>query len=491
MRKYMVNNNESSEGLSNLDSSSVFSIDGHPESVPAAGWRNGSSLNNAGENGNYWSSMPYESDAQNAYNLNFNSDNHNVGWNNRNNDHSVRPVSELTCSPSSRHFSLTPEKLLIDLHCAYLDARKHKRSRNYQLRFEFNLEDNLVRLRDELYARIYKPGPSTCFIIHEPKMREVFAADFRDRVVHHLLYNYSHTLFENTFIHDAYSCIEGRGTHFGINRLKHHIRSVSQGFSSPCYVLKIDLKGYFMSIRREILFAICHKTLLKMRSHRSPNGRRWDETVDLDFVLYLLDIIVNADPLLDCKVVGNSEEWAALPAEKSLFCSPDGCGLPIGNLSSQLFSNIYLNEFDQFMKRNQCCEHYGRYVDDAYVVDSDAEHLKAMLLPISEFLKNRLGLELNMRKTRIVDVNQGVEFLGAFIKPFRTYVSNSSLSRINRKMFSKQKVSPHLQSSVNSCLGVLSHYDSYRLRKVLYGYRCRLPSFGDFDRDYLRFYPYP
>ena len=148
-----------------------------------------------------------------------------------------------------------------------------------------------------------------------------------------------------------------------------------------------------------------------------------------------------------------------------------------------------LNEFDQFMKRELRCKHYGRYVDDAYVVDYDAVRLKALIRPVGEFLKNRLGLELNMRKTRIFNVNQGVEFLGAFIKPFRTYVSNSSLFRINRKMFSKNIDSPHLQSSVNSCLGVLSHYDSYCLRKVLYGYRCRLSSFGDFDKECLRFYP--
>lgn len=95
------------------------------------------------------------------------------------------------------------------------------------MKFEFNLEDNLVTLRDELLSRTYKPQPSNCFIIHDPKMREVFAANFRDRIVHHLFYNYTHHLFERSFIYDSYSCIKGRGTHFGINRLKHHIRSVS------------------------------------------------------------------------------------------------------------------------------------------------------------------------------------------------------------------------------------------------------------------------
>ena len=206
----------------------LFSIDDHPESVPAAGYRNGSSLNNAGENGNYWSSTPNESNTQNAYNLNFNSGNHNVNWNNRNNGQSVRPVSELTSTSSgfkdcARHFSVTKEQLLTDLYRAYKCARRNKRGRAYQLKFEYNLEENLVTLRDELMTATYKPLSSTCFIIHDPKMREVFAANFRDRIVHHLFYNYTHILFERSFIHDSYSCIKERGTHFGIKRLKHHI----------------------------------------------------------------------------------------------------------------------------------------------------------------------------------------------------------------------------------------------------------------------------
>lgn len=222
----MVNRKKKDGGLSSQEDGSLplFSIDDCRESVPAAGWRYGTSLNNAGDNGNYWSSTPNGSNTLNAYNLNFNSGNHNVDWNNRNNGQSVRPVSELTSESKSdrsvRHFSITKEQLLLDICQAYRDARRHKRKRAYQLKFEFNLEDNLVNLRDELYAGTYRPGPSSCFIIHEPKMREVFAAEFRDRIVHHLFYNYTHRIFERTFIYDSYSCIEGRGTHFGIDRLR-------------------------------------------------------------------------------------------------------------------------------------------------------------------------------------------------------------------------------------------------------------------------------
>lgn len=216
----------------------LFSIDDSSESVPAAGYRNGTSLNNAGTNGNYWSSTPNEDDTQNAYNLNFNDGNQNVNWNYRKNGQSVRPVTELTIkrlSDCRRNFSINKDELLSDLYAAYRDARKHKRWKRTQLSFEFNLEENLIDLRDELLEGRYIPSRSSCFIIHDPKMREVFAAQFRDRIVHHLFYNYVHKFFEKQFVYDSYSCIPGRGTHFGVNRLLHHIRSVSQGYSHPCY----------------------------------------------------------------------------------------------------------------------------------------------------------------------------------------------------------------------------------------------------------------
>lgn len=383
----MVNRKKKDGGLSSQEDGSLplFSIDDCRESVPAAGWRYGTSLNNAGDNGNYWSSTPNGSNTLNAYNLNFNSGNHNVDWNNRNNGQSVRPVSELTSESKSdrsvRHFSITKEQLLLDICQAYRDARRYKRKRAYQLKFEFNLEDNLVNLRDELYAGTYRPGPSSCFIIHEPKMREVFAAEFRDRIVHHLFYNYTHRIFERTFIYDSYSCIEGRGTHFGIDRLRHHIVSESAGYTRPCYVLRIDISGYFMSIDRKILLQLCREILLKKKS----------ELADYEF---------------------------------------------------------------------------------------------------TDYLGKQLKLRIHPAKTRVFNAYYGVEFLGAYIKPFRTYVSSSSLVRIKRGLASyRQEDIRYIVSSVNSYLGVLSHYDTYCLRRVLLGYLSGLNRLGSFSLDWLVFTP--
>lgn len=493
----MVNNKKSRGKLKYLHDYSLplFSIDDYPESVPAAGYRNGSSLNNAGSNGNYWSSTPNESNTQNAYNLNFNSGNHNVDWNNRNNGHTVRPVSELTMkSPRNNdfcHFSISAAQLFIDLYKAYKDARKNKRGKTYQLSFELELEDNLAKLRDELLYGFYNPLASTCFVIHDPKMREIFAADFRDRIVHHLFYNYTYKLFERTFIYDSYSCIANRGTHFGIARLKHHIRSVSAGYSKPCYVLKIDIRGYFMSINRNKLLDICSKTLDKMKQRKSDvEGLTWEEKLDYPFILYLLRKIINFNPIENCRMLGRKSDWNNLPTEKSLFFASMNCGLPIGNLSSQLFSNIYLNELDQYIKRELGCRHYGRYVDDAYIVDGDIDRLKGIVPLISRFLNTRLDLKINKRKTRIYDARLGVEFLGAYIKPFRTYIFNSSLKRIKKKMFIiPQKNMKLFQASVNSCLGVMSHYDNYCIRKVLI-YKSKLWKYGRFSNDLLNYKPF-
>lgn len=449
--------------------------------TPAAGYRNGTSLNNDGSNGNYWSSSPNESNTNNAYNLNFHSSNFNLNNNNRYYGQSVRPVTEQAPPVATSFSKISKEQLLLDLYRAYKDARRHKRQKNYQTLFEMRLEENLVDLRDELYTRTYKPRPSSCFIIHDPKMREVFAADFRDRIVHHLFYNYTHHLFERTFIHDSYSCITGRGTHFGIKRLKHHIQSVSIGYSKPCYVMKVDIKGYFMSINRDILLHLCRKTL----SHYHK------EMTDPAFVDYLLETIVNIDPTDGCKIIGDKNEWSLLPKGKSLFTAPKNCGLPIGNLSSQLFSNVYMNHFDQFVKRVLHCQHYGRYVDDAYFVAREKKQLRDYLPLLQQFLQTELGLTLNMRKTYISDARFGVEFLGAFIKPFRTYCAAKPLKRIRRNLHSLPHGNPHLlQAKVNSILGVLSHYNCYRMRRGLLGQIAKLQQTGRFDKSLLKFVPY-
>lgn len=388
-------------------------------------------------------------------------------------------------------FSISKEQLLFDLYKAYKLAKKNNSKKQYQLAFEFNLEENLIELRDNLISGTYEPLTYTCFIVHHPKMREVFAADFRDRIVHHLFYSYTHVLFERTFIYDSYSCIKKRGTHFGISRLKHHIRSVSMGYTKSCYILKLDIKGYFMSIDKQLLISICKETLNKMANHKSDHDNlKWNQKLDFKFIRYLLEKIVKSDPILDCRILGKKNEWKYLPLEKSLFCSQKNCGLPIGNLSSQLFSNIYMNIFDQFIKRELRCRNYGRYVDDAYIVSNSKEELLTILPVISNFLENELKLKLQLRKTKIYDARYGVEFLGAFIKPYRTYVANSTKKRISHKIkYIKKDNKTYLRSSINSILGLLSNYSSYCYRKTVV-YKAQLYRYGTFSCDMKKFSPF-
>ena len=427
-------------------------------------------------------------------------------------------------------YHLTRAQLRADLEQAWLDARRHKGSKPYVQRFAAQKDRHLDVLCDELWTGTYRARPSSCFIITDPKPREVFAAAFRDRIVHHLYYNYVHDMLERTFIADTYSCIPGRGTHYGIGRLEQHLRSESRGSTRPCYVLKMDIRGYFMHIDRQRLLAITLDSLRRMASHRISRHAPtlWRERVDMAFVERLTRDIVLLDPSADCRLVGSRADWQGLPADKSLFCSPAGCGLPIGNLTSQLFSNVYLNVLDQHMKRTLHCTHYGRYVDDFYVVSADRAWLESLIPQVRTFLRERLALTLHEEKTCVVPAAQGVEFLGQVLCPRHRLPSPQSVTRMTRKVvalhatcttvaagttattcwsatttsslvtdssyYRRETLAEQaltLQASLNSFLGVLSHTRSYTLRRRLFLTACpRFRRFGFFDRAVLHFTPY-
>lgn len=377
---------------------------------------------------------------------------------------------------------------MLDLYAAYACAKQHKANKAYVRFFRKYLDENLRKLRDELMDHTYKPEPSSCFIVERPKKREVFAAQFRDRVVHHLYYNYTHVLFERTFIEDSYSCIPGRGTHYGVKRLEMHIRQESRNYTRKCYALKLDKRGYFMHINRHKLHEITIDTLRRMATHRISEGGReqWRDILDMDFVEWLSGEIIMLNPKDNCHIVGSVSDWDDLDHSKSLFYTDEGCGLPIGNLTSQLLSNVYLNEFDQYMKRVLKCKHYGRYVDDSYVVSIDREWLLSLVPKIRTFLKERLGLDLHMGKLHIVDVSMGVEFLGAFVRKFRTYISRSSIGRtvnsiLTMSIADKEKV----WRSVNSFLGMMAHYRSYFVRCRVF-LRQRFLQIASFDKDAVK-----
>ncbi|MBR0263908.1 MAG: hypothetical protein IJQ60_08490 [Prevotella sp.] len=378
---------------------------------------------------------------------------------------------------------LTRKKLLRDLYVAYYDARKHKAKRSYVRLWEKNLKENMESLCDDLLARRYQPQRSKCFIVDYPKKREIFAAMFRDRIVHHLYFNYTHGLYERTFIQDSYSCIKGRGTHYGIGRVTDFCRKESRNWQRKCYAMHLDIRGYFMHIVRKRLLEIATGSLRKMATHRWQDGKTWSDVLDMDFLTWLTEVIVMLDPRENCIIVGDKENWEGLDPAKSMLHLEDGLGLPIGNLTSQLFSNVYLNPFDQFMKRELKCRYYGRYVDDAIIVSHDKEWLLSLVPRIQAYLKAELGLELHMGKLQISEVHHGIEFLGSYIRHYRTYVSRNTLQRIEKKIalldFSKPQ---KILRSVNSYLGIFQHTASYNIRRRLFMKEEYL-KIGVFDAD--------
>ena len=382
--------------------------------------------------------------------------------------------------------------LLEDIFTAYFDARKGKRNSANQLRFELNLEENLIELYREVKERRYQVGRSICFMVDYPVKREVFAADFRDRIIHHLLFNYISPIFERVFINDCYSCRKGRGTLYGIKRLDKHIRSWSQNYAQDCYVLKLDLQGYFMNINRQVLFDLVRKTLDKYGYLEMPDGIHWEDSEECELVNYLLPLVIFNDPTQNCVRRGDVSDWEGLPPSKSLFHSPPGHGLPIGNLTSQLFSNIYLTPFDNYVKRTLGIKHYGRYVDDFFLIHEDREVLKALIPQLRDYLWNTINVRLHPNKIVLQHYSKGVEFLGAVVKPGRIYIQNRAKRKFASEMYYWEKglgdngeppdgYLLQMRASINSYLGIMQHFCSMNIKKeivgrcsniFLYGYFC-------------------
>ena len=298
-------------------------------------------------------------------------------------------------------------ELLFD---AYKEARINGRNSYAQVSFERDLGHNLAVLRRELLDGSYKPRRCIVFTVDRPVKREVVAPAFRDMVVGHLLCAYLSPIFERRFIADSYSCRKGKGTSYGINRLEHHIRSVTQNYTREGWVLQLDLRGFFMSIDQCILYDRVMGTLTR-------GGHRADAMYPL--AALLVRVTIFTDPTVGCHVRGKREDWDGLPASKSLFNCPPGRGLPIGHLTSQLFSNVYLDPLDQFVKRALKARHYGRYVDDFYFITYSRQEALALVEPIRVFLLEELHLTLHPRKIRLKRAVQGVQFLGVVVRPGR------------------------------------------------------------------------
>ncbi len=362
------------------------------------------------------------------------------------------------------------KKLLCDLFQAYYDARKNKRSTINALAFEINYETKLFELYEEIKSGKYKISPSICFISFKPIQREIFGADFRDRIIHHLIYNYISPFFERLFINDSYSCRINKGTSYGIRRLNHFIRSCSDNYKQDCYILKLDILGYFMSIDRSILCQKVEKILNRFQNIAD---------FDIDLILRLIRQVIFYEPTKHCRLKGTKEDWKGLPKSKSLFYVGENKGLPIGNLTSQLFGNVYLSDFDCFIKHKLGCKYYGRYVDDLVIVHQDKEYLKSIIPILREYLRDELFLELHPKKIYLQHFSKGVRFLGAVIKPYRIYICNQTKGNFYKKIqywndflverqykLTGENLEQFL-ASMNSYLGIMKHYSTYKLRRKM------------------------
>jgi RNA-directed DNA polymerase len=329
---------------------------------------------------------------------------------------------------------------LEQLAVAYFDCRRSKRNTPSALAFEQNLERNLIQLHDELQAGTYKPGRSICFVVTRPKAREVWAADFRDRVVHHLLYNKISPRFYASFIKDTCACIPGRGTLYAAQRLEAKIRSATENWSKPVWYLKCDLANFFVAIDKSIVL----KQLAKRISE--------------PWWMALAKTILMHDPREDYEMRGAPALLERVSPHKRLANQPATHGLPIGNLSSQFFANVYLDALDQHMKHKVRACHYIRYVDDFILLHDSPQWLNGALAEINRFLPNVLGAQLNPSKTILQPVTRGVDFVGHVIKPWCVRARRRTVHQAINRIASMPAAD--VFGSANSYFGLLRQSDS-------------------------------
>ena len=349
------------------------------------------------------------------------------------------------------------------LYESYFSARKNKRKSSEIITFDIDREENLIRLQEELNTGCYEISPSKVFIVEDPVKREIFAASFRDRIIHHYLIERINPCIEKNLIYDCYACREGKGTLFGIKRISHFARSITQNYTRTAWYLKLDIKGFFMSIDKNIL-------AVRLIAYIEKEYKKEDK----DLILYLLKKIIGNNPVEDVIFRSSSEKWNDLDKNKSLFFTKAGCGLPIGNLTSQIFANFYMSYLDHYIKHHLKIRYYGRYVDDFILMHEDKDYLKLCHRNIILFLEKELHLVLNHRKTILQKVEHGIKFLGTVIEIRHENIRrrtvrniNTCTKNINKEVKegkpdkAKRKI---YQARINSYLGLIRHYDTYKLR---------------------------
>jgi hypothetical protein len=379
---------------------------------------------------------------------------------------------------------ITLDLSLENLYRQYYRCRRNKRNTVNALRFEAEQEKHLIDLQEALAERRYHPGRSVCFFATRPKLREIFAADFRDRVVHHLLVDYLERIWEPIFIHDSYACRTGKGVHAGVQRLQTFIRQATSNGTRPAWYLQLDVRNYFMRIDKDILFRLLAAKLKD------------------DTALWLTHTLVYHDCTTDYVLRGNPHLQHAVPPHKTLFGTEANKGLPIGNLNSQFFANVYLNGLDQFVKHELKCRHYLRYCDDFILLANDPETLRGWQARIEAYLRDTLALELNP-KQRLAPVSNGIDFLGYIVRRNYLLVRRRVVNNLRAKLraYEARLVSERngvrcyrfdaltldaLAATLSSYLGHFKLADSWRLWQALWRRFAFLGQYFDFDAEQWR-----
>lgn len=344
---------------------------------------------------------------------------------------------------------------------AYLLCRKRHRRSPASIAFEVNYESNIISLYEDVVNRRYKPLPASAFIVKKPVRREILAPQLRDGIVQAYIAQRITPLFESVLIPTVTNCRVGKGTMYGVNQLHESIRRVSHNYTSDCWILKLDLQNFFMSISKARLWEKLYDFIIQ-----NYQGS------DISTLCYLTQTTLENNPTHGCYFLSQRSEWRKIPRRKSLFAQPEGLGLAPGNWTSQIESSFFLNDFDHWAMER--FPDYGRYVDDFYIVSDDVRQLHAAIPLIRERLSEE-GLHLHPGKIYLQHYEKGVRYVGAVLKNGRKYIANrtvgslySAIHRFNRLAECEQQIEQHagsFASSINSYLGMMRHYLTYSLRR--------------------------
>jgi len=371
------------------------------------------------------------------------------------------------------------------LYRSYLDCRKGKRNTFNALKYEARQELLLLDLLDALQSQSYQPASSVCFVTKKPKLREIFAADFQDRIVHHLVVRELEKIWEPKFIYDSYACRKGKGVHKGVNRLQGFIRKASKNGTRPAWYLQLDIKNYFMRIDKSILWSLLAPKIT-------------DSTL-----LWLTHMLVFHDCTQGYIFKGKAHEQSALPAHKTLIKCEPGKGLPIGNLNSQFFANVYLNPLDQFVKHELKYHHYLRYCDDFILLGHSKEQLLASRAQIAAFLSDTLALSLNPKSEKLGLTTNGVNFLGYIVREKYLLVRKRVIGNLKEKLAYYRKalvteedgidyyhfddeILDKLYSSLQSYFGHFKQASSFNLRCAIWSKNPFLYCYFTYDAEKQR-----